>query len=298
MNQQKSILAVGSIALDSLITPKGNRENILGGSASYFSISASYFAPVSLVGVVGNDFPKSGIELFESHKIDITNLEIHEGKTFRWSGEYSRDYNARETLSTELGVFENYMPTIQKTYKTHPFVFLGNIQPELQMSVIKQISNSEMIICDTMNLWIDLCLPELKEVLKKIDVFLLNDEEAIQITGEQNLIKASDKLQQFGPKTVVVKQGASGALLSHGNEKIQVPVVPDIDVFDPTGAGDSFAGGFVGHLAKHGTNDLLKAVITGASVASFTVSDFGLDGLLQTDLEQIKKRCKTIEKLL
>ncbi len=298
MNQQKSILAIGSIALDSLITPKGNRSEILGGSASYFSIASSLYAPVSLVGVVGDDFPKSGIDLFESYNIDLTNLEIQKGKTFRWKCEYSHDYCTRKTLSTELGVFENYHPNINDSHKNHSLVFLGNIQPELQLSVIEQNVSSELIICDTMNLWIDLNLSKLEEVLARIDVFLLNDEEAIQITEQENLNLASDELMKKGPSVIVIKKGANGALLAYDNLKINIPVVPNTDVFDPTGAGDSFAGGFVGYLAKYGTNDWLNAVINGASVASFTVGGFGLEGLLQANLKKINKRCKAIEELL
>ncbi len=298
MNDTKPILAVGSIALDSLETHDGSRREILGGSATYFSISASLFAPVRLVGVVGDDFPESGWKLLKSRGIDLTNVQIIPGKTFRWGAKYSDDFSTRDTLFTELGVFESFQPDIVDGYRDTPFLFLGNIQPELQMSVSGMVPGAELVICDTMNLWIDCNVEKLKSVLKKVNIFLLNDEEAFQLSGEENIYSAADCLLDMGPRAVVIKQGAKGALLAGSFGKIHVPVYPYVNVVDPTGAGDTFAGGLIGHISRHGTDDLTEAVITGAAVASYTVSGFGLEGILQATNDSIEERRNIIKKLM
>ncbi len=295
MEQAKPILAVGSIALDDLITAGGNRREILGGSATYFSLAASLFAPVRLVGVVGRDFPESGWELLNSRHIDITDIQVEEGSTFRWGGEYSADFSTRKTLFTELGVFQDFHPKISEEHLLTPFVFLGNIQPDLQIEVADLLPQARYIICDTMNLWIDNNLGKLWDVLKKVQIFLLNDEEAVQLTGLENLQDAADKLLSCGPQSVIIKRGARGALLASAESRVQIPIYPHVSVVDPTGAGDTFAGGLIGHLAKYGPGELTEAVITAAAVASYTVSGFGLEGLLSADLVGIEARRRIIK---
>jgi len=290
MTATKPILAVGSIALDSLETIEGNRTEIIGGSSTYFGLAAKLFAPVSLVGVVGDDFPQEGWDLLSNTNIDVKNIQIQPGTTFRWGGRYNNDYSHRETLFTNLGVFEKFQPSILENYKKADFLFLGNIQPDLQLNVASQMESVKTIVCDTMNLWIDLCPDKLWDVLKKVDIFLLNDEEAIQLTGKKNLSEAANQLLQSGPSVVIIKQGANGALLTYDDVSVQIPVFPIKSLIDPTGAGDSFAGGFIGHLVNGGSNDLIEAVITGAAIASFTVSGFGVEGLLEANIDSLQNR--------
>ena len=290
MTATKPILAVGSIALDSLETIEGNRTEIIGGSSTYFGLAAKLFAPVSLVGVVGDDFPQEGWNLLSDINIDVKNIQIQPGTTFRWGGRYNNDYSYRETLFTNLGVFEKFQPSILENYKKADFLFLGNIQPDLQLNVANQMESVKTIVCDTMNLWIDLCPDKLWDVLKSVDIFLLNEEEAIQLTGKKNLSEAANQLLQSGPRVVIIKQGANGALLTYDDVSVQVPVFPIKSLIDPTGAGDSFAGGFIGHLVNSGSNDLIEAVITGAAIASFTVSGFGVEGLLEANIDSLQKR--------
>ena len=290
MSATKPILAVGSIALDSLETIEGNRTEIIGGSSTYFGLAAKLFAPVSLVGVVGDDFPQEGWDLLSNTNIDVKNIQIQPGTTFRWGGRYNNDYSHRETLFTNLGVFEKFEPSILENYKKADFLFLGNIQPDLQLNVANQMESVKTIVCDTMNLWIDLCPDKLWDVLKRVDIFLLNDEEAVQLTAKKNLSEAANQLLQSGPRVVVIKQGANGALLTYDDVSVQIPVFPIKSLIDPTGAGDSFAGGFIGHLVNSGSNDLIEAVITGAAIASFTVSGFGVEGLLEANIDSIQNR--------
>ncbi|MBC8312239.1 MAG: sugar kinase [Candidatus Marinimicrobia bacterium] len=290
MTSKKSILGVGSIALDSLETINGSRTEILGGSSTYFALAANLFSPVSLVGVVGDDFPQEAWDLFSSNKIDTHNVQVKSGKTFRWGGRYSNDYSTRETLFTELGVFEQFQPTISEEYKKIDYLFLGNIQPDLQLNVATQMDQAKTIVCDTMNLWIDLCPQRLWDVIKSVDIFMLNDEEAIQLTNKTDIYDAANQLLENGPTVVIIKQGGKGALLAYDDVRIQIPVFPIDKLIDPTGAGDSFAGGFIGHLVNHGKNDLIEAVISGAAVASFTVSGFGVDSLLEANIDTIDAR--------
>ena len=294
MTSKKSILAVGSIALDSLETIEGNRTEILGGSSTYFGLAVSLFSPVSLVGVVGDDFPKEAWDLFNKNKIDTNNVQVESGKTFRWGGRYNDDYSTRDTLFTDLGVFEKFQPIISDDYKNTDYLFLGNIQPDLQLSVSTQMNNVKTIVCDTMNLWIDLCPERLWDVIKSVDIFLLNDEEAIQLTNKLDIYDAANELLNNGPSVVIIKQGGNGALLAYDDLRIQIPVYPIERLIDPTGAGDSFAGGFIGHLINHGKDDLIEAVITGTAVASFTVSGFGVDSLLEATIEKIDARKNVI----
>jgi cytidine kinase len=298
MKTNNSILAVGSIAYDTLKTSRGHRENSLGGSATFFGISASHFTNTQLVGIVGNDFPQSDWDILHSYNIDTENIQQVNGSTFRWGGEYSDDYSTRTTLFTELGVFENFKPIIKNDYQQTEFLFLGNILPELQISVFKQLSKPKCIITDTMNLWIDIAKDKLWEVINFTDIFLLNDEEAIQLTGQEDLHLAADELLKKGPKTVVIKQGSNGALLATNREKIHIPIYPDADLVDPTGAGDSFAGGFMGYIAQNGEDNLVQAVVTGSAIASFTVEGFGIEGIQTATKDKIQKRINIINKLI
>ena len=298
MNEAKPILAVGSIALDSLETHSGRFEDILGGSATYFSVAASLFAPVRLVGVVGDDFPPAGWSMLRSRGIDVTNVQVAVGRTFRWGARYSDDFSRRETLFTELGVFASFHPEIMNGHRDTPFVFLGNIQPDLQISVSALVPQAELVICDTMNLWIDRNVDKLKMVLKRVNIFLLNDEEAVQLTGVRDLAAAAGVLTQMGPEAVVIKQGSKGALLSHHGKIIHIPIYPYVKVADPTGAGDTFAGGLIGHLSCFGMDDLENAVITAAAVASFTVECFGLEGILSATPGSVQERREVITQLM
>jgi len=294
----QTILAVGSIAIDTLETPSGNKNNILGGSASYFSLAASLLAPVKLVGVVGTDFPDVGWSLFKSHNINIDNVQILKGKTFRWGGRYNNDYSRRDTLFTELGVFESFDPLIQKADCASPLVFLGNIHPDLQLGVLRLCKSTKYIVSDTMNLWIDNCYNGLKEVLKNSQIFILNHEEAQQLTGTNNLPEAAMMLRSDGPNIVIIKRGAMGAYLSYGNVEHYVPAFPVEQVIDPTGAGDSFAGGFVGCLSRFNSQDFLKAAIFGAAMASFCVESFGVDSLVRVNMSALEERVSIIRKIM
>ena len=298
MNKQKNILAVGSIALDTLMTPRGNRQNILGGSATYFSISAGLLAPVKLVGVVGSDFPEDGWQLFRSRKINTDNILVENGPTFRWGGKYSDDYSTRDTLFTELGVFEKFSPSILESDRKSPLVFLGNIHPDLQLSVAKLTLNADHIVTDTMNLWIDLFPEKVAEVLKLSTILLINHEEAEQFTGQSEIANAASELLSYGPKIVVIKRGADGAYLANGDVRRSVPVFPINMLNDPTGAGDTFAGGFMGYLSQSSRPDFLEAVIMGSAMASFCVEGFGVESLLSATPELLEHRVSTIKKTL
>ena len=290
----KPTLAVGSIALDTLETDTQRQTDILGGSATFFALAASLFAPVRLVGIVGSDYPETGWRLFRERGVDVSDVQQVEGRTFRWGGRYSSDFSSRETLFTELGVFENFQPRISAVNRHSGIVYLGNIQPSLQLAVCREMAGSPLIISDTMNLWIDLFPQELEQVMARTDIFLLNDEEATQLTGHSDLDSAARDLLAAGPETVIIKQGRNGALLATGDSRSQVPVYPYAEVVDPTGAGDTFAGGLIGHLARHGQAKLQRAVIVAAATASFTVEGFGLDGILAATAEDVRRRAEII----
>jgi len=280
-----SLLVVGSIALDTIETPFGRADNAVGGSAVYISAAASYFtAPIRLVGVVGSDFPKSEIDFLKSRGIDTEGLQVvKNGKTFRWSGRYHYDLNERDTLDTQLNVFEKFNPVLPESYKKSTYVVLGNINPELQLLVIDSLAKKpELIVCDTMNLWIKEKHDELLEVLKRVDVLIVNDSEARLLTSEPNLIKAARKIMRLGLRTMIIKKGEHGALLFSGGTIFSAPAFPFEDICDPTGAGDSFAGGFIGHLARtedFSDHNLKKAVISGSVMASFCVGKYGTEAL-------------------
>jgi len=298
MNTYKSILAVGSIALDTLETVNGNRDEILGGSATYFAAAAGLLVPVKLVGVVGNDFPQEGWDLFQSRSINTGNILCQDGATFRWGGKYSPDYSTRDTLFTELGVFENFQPEINETDKSTPLVFLGNIQPDLQSSVAKETAAAEYIVMDTMNLWIDLFPEKVKDVFGLAHILLINHEEAEQITGKIDIGDAATALLEAGPDIVVIKRGSDGAYLALGKKRFSVPVYPIEKVIDPTGAGDSFAGGFMAYLSMHNNPDFLDAVVFGSAMASFCVEGFGVETLISATKENFYNRVSTIKETI
>jgi sugar/nucleoside kinase (ribokinase family) len=285
---------VGSLALDTVATPFDKISDALGGSATYISLSASYFTgPVNLVGVVGNDFPKSYIQLLEDHNIDIEGLQIVEGKTFRWSGKYHYDLNVRDTLFTELNVFEKFDPLIPEKFRRARFVCLGNIDPSLQMKVLNQMANPQFVVCDTMNYWIEGKKDEVLEVLKRVNVLIINDSEARLLAHEPNLIKAARLIREMGPEILIIKKGEHGALLFMEDTIFSIPAYPLEMIYDPTGAGDTFAGGFIGYL--HKTNDLSiesvkSAVVFGSTLASFCVEKFSINGLLDLNYLRIHDR--------
>lgn len=289
------LLVVGSIGLDTVETPFDRAENTLGGSTTYISLAASYFtAPINIVGVVGDDFGEENIELFQSRNMDLDGLQIIEGgKTFRWSGKYHYDLNVRDTLSTDLNVFENFDPILPEKYKKNKYVILGNIQPELQTKVLDQLEDPKFIVCDTMNLWIDIAKDALMEVLKRVNVLIINDSEARLLTNEPNLIKAAKMIQNLGPEYLIIKKGEHGALLFGDGVVFSAPAFPMETINDPTGAGDAFAGGFAGYIHKTGDTsfeNMKRAVIYGSTMASFCVEQFSTKGLQELDTLQINDR--------
>ena len=288
-----SILVVGSAALDTVETPFGTVEDALGGSAIYFSAAASYFAPVNLVAVVGDDFPKEKIEFLKKKNVDFSGLEVADGKTFRWGGKYGFDLNDRDTLFTHLNVFEKFEPKIPNSYKNSDYIFLANIGPDLQMDVLKQIQSPTLVALDTMNYWIGGDLPALRETLKHVDVLIVNDSEVRQLAYEANLVKASKIVQEMGPKTLIIKKGEHGALLITQDSFFWAPDYPLEFIYDPTGAGDTFAGGFMGYMAKIddiSIDNLKRAVVFGGTMASFCVEKFSLERLENLTEDQIRKR--------
>lgn len=289
------LLVVGSLGLDTVATPFDKVENALGGSATYISLSASYFSgPIRMVGVVGSDFPQEYIDLLNNHNIDLEGLQIIEGgKTFRWSGRYHYDLNVRDTLFTELNVFENFDPIIPDSAKKSKFICLGNIDPVLQTKVLDQLENPQFIVCDTMNYWIEGKKKELLELLPKVNVLIINDSEARLLAHEPNLIKAAKIIRSLGPEILIIKKGEHGALLFTEDTIFSAPAYPMETIYDPTGAGDSFAGGFIGYLYK--TRDLSpeslkRAVIYGSTMASFCVEKFSTKGIEDLSYLQIQDR--------
>jgi cytidine kinase len=295
-----SILIVGSTALDSIKTPTAKNPRLLGGSASHAAVAASFFSPVKLIGVVGDDFPKKYIQLYHRHKIDLEGLQILPGKTFHWSGEYEANMNNRRTLLTELGVFETFTPTLPKAHKNTQFVLLANIAPALQHHVLDQMRRPKFVVADTMDLWLNIALPALLKLLKRIDGFVLNDSEARQLTKEDNMFAALKKIHKLGPKYVIIKKGSHGSILSGPRGIFICPAYPLHTVEDPTGAGDSFVGGMMGYLATaKGSIDgnIRRAMVYGSVVASFCCEGFGLTRTTKTKRAHIDRRVKELEKL-
>lgn len=296
------ILVVGSLGYDSISTPKGHVESVLGGSANYFSLAASPFTKVRIVGVVGSDYRDQDLGLLKSRGVNVDGLTVKEGRTFRWEGRYDGDMNEAITLKTELNVLKEFSPQLPKSYLDTPYVFLGNIDPELQMDVLDQMESPKIVGLDTMNYWIDSKLPSLEAALKRIDVLLINEKEAQKLSGERNTVKAIESLGQMGPKAIVVKRGEYGFVLYAEEKFFILPAFPVREVIDPTGAGDCFAGGFFGYLAKNKSGikmeELKKACITGTIVASFAVEDFSVNALLALTYDRIEERLKHYSRVI
>jgi len=295
-----SVLIVGSTALDSIKTPKAENPRLLGGSASHAAVAASFFGPVKLVGVVGEDFPKRYIQLYQRHGIELEGLQRLPGKTFHWSGEYELNMNNRRTLLTELGVFETFNPTLPAAYQSAPFVLLANIAPALQLHVLTQMRRPRFVVADTMDLWLNVALADLLKLVKRLDAFVLNDSEAHQLTGEDNLFSALKQIHRLGPKYVVIKQGSHGSILSSPRGLFLCPAYPLKKVVDPTGAGDSFVGGMMGYLAAAKgpvDNHIRRAMTYGSVVASFCCEGFGLQRTTRITRKQIDGRLKELERL-
>jgi sugar/nucleoside kinase (ribokinase family) len=296
-----SLLVVGSVAFDALETPYGKVDRTLGGAASYFALAASCFSPVRLVGVVGDDFTERDAAVFRRRRIDTTGLERAPGKSFFWAGRYSATLNERTTLATELNVFANFDPKLPPSYRDSAYVFLANIDPTLQRSVLRQMRRPpKLVALDTMNYWIERTPVELRETLKHTQILMINDEETRQLAGEHNLLRAASRIFRMGPKTLIVKRGEHGALMVHNHFLFAVPAFPLEEVHDPTGAGDSFAGGFMGYLASVGRLDdrtLRRAMVYGSVVGSFAVEKFGMDRLRTLTRNEIEQRARRLRKL-
>lgn len=295
-----SLLVVGSVAFDSVKTPFGEAEEVLGGSATYFATSASYFTDVRMVAVVGEDFPESHLQFLKERGIDADGVERRPGRTFRWRGEYGFHLNEAKTLETQLNVFETFHPKLPASYADSPFVFLANIDPELQLDVLRQVHGPKLVACDTMNYWIEGKRDALLETLKEVDILMINDGEARELASEFNLVKVAKKILALGPKILVIKRGEYGALMFNGQTMFAAPAFPLETIFDPTGAGDSFAGGFMGYLSKNGeVNDVTirQAVIYGSAMASFNVEAFSLDRIRSLKADDISSRYKEFKAL-
>jgi sugar/nucleoside kinase (ribokinase family) len=288
-----SVLVVGSVALDSVETPFGKADNVIGGSGTFFSASASHLAPVQLVGVVGDDYPLAELEPLKARGVDMAGVEQAEGNSFRWRGRYRHDLNSAETLETHLGVFSHFSPKIPPQFRSAPFVFLANIDPRLQLEVLRQVQKPRLVACDTMNFWIESRRPDILELIKHVDLITLNDGEARQLTDCFNLVKAARWIMERGPKMVVIKKGEHGAFLFKRDSIFFAPAYPLEAVFDPTGAGDSFAGGFMGYLARSGDlsdANLRRAVVYGSAMGSFAVEKFSVQRLLEITPADIRAR--------
>jgi sugar/nucleoside kinase (ribokinase family) len=295
-----SILIVGSVAFDSVTTPFGEAEDIFGGTATYSSVAASYFAPTRLVAVVGDDFGNKEMEVFRKHNVDTEGLTRMAGKTFRWKGEYGYDLNEARTLDTQLNVFEKFDPVIPEKYRSSEYVFLGNIDPDLQLSVLQQIERPRIVACDSMNYWIKGKPDAVKRTFSRVDIVVINDAETRMLANEPNLVRAANKILAMGPKTLIVKRGEYGVLMFNGKSVFAAPAFPLEDVYDPTGAGDSFAGGFMGALAQEGDTSeraFRRGIIFGSVMASFNVEQFGLNRLTNLTRAQINDRFQQFKAL-
>jgi sugar/nucleoside kinase (ribokinase family) len=296
-----TVLVVGSVALDSVETPFGKAEDVLGGSATFFSAAASILTPVQLVGVVGSDYPIERLDSLAARGVDLAGLEKADGPSFRWRGRYSHDLNSAETLETHLGVFSRFSPKIPGQFRNAPFVFLGNIDPRLQLDVLKQVEKPKLVACDTMNFWIQSRRPDLIELLSHVDLVTLNDGEARQLTEKVNLVQAAKWIMDCGPRHVIIKKGEHGAFMFNRDSIFFAPAFPLENVFDPTGAGDSFAGGFIGYLARTGDlteANMRRAVMFGSAMGSFAVEKFSIERLLEVTPTQLMNRVADFRKLV
>jgi sugar/nucleoside kinase (ribokinase family) len=295
------VLVVGSVALDSVETPFGKTEDAIGGSGTFFAASASHLTKVNLVGVVGNDYPLERLEPLRERGVDLSGLVQADGESFRWRGRYRHDLNSAETIETRLGVFSQFRPRIPEEFRESPYVFLGNIDPRLQLDVLDQVEKPRLVACDTMNFWIESRRNEIIELLKRVDILLVNDGEARQLSEEFNLVRAARWVLARGPKYVVIKKGEHGAYMFSSHAVFFAPAYPLEEVFDPTGAGDSFAGGFMGYLARTGRTDeaaLRRAVVYGSTLGSFAVERFSIDRLMEIHRVDIAKRLEEFRRLV
>lgn len=295
-----SILCVGSVALDSVETPFGTAERVLGGSANFFTAAATLFHPVQVVGVVGDDYPLGDLDFLRERGADLSGIEQRDGESFFWSGRYHYDLNTRDTLETRLGVFADFKPRIPDSFRSARYVFLGNIDPELQHDVLDQVDDPGVVVADTMNYWIEGSRKELISLLERVDILVVNDAEARQLADEPNLLKAADWIQERGPSTVVVKKGEHGAMLIDDGWVFFAPGYPLEAVFDPTGAGDAFAGGFMGYLAHAGSrdpDDLRRAVVYGSAMGSYAVEDFSVDRFRELDVQEVSDRVREFREM-
>ncbi len=296
-----SVLVVGSVALDSVETPFGKADDVLGGSATFFSASASHLTKVSVVGVVGSDYPMEKLEPLRKRGVDFSGLEKAEGESFRWRGRYRHDLNSAETLETHLGVFSRFSPKIPEKLRSSPYLFLGNIDPRLQLAVLNQVKKPKLIACDTMNFWIQSRRPELLELLGHVDMVTLNDAEARQLTEKANLVQAAQWIMGRGPRHVIIKKGEHGAFMFNEQSIFFAPAFPLESVFDPTGAGDAFAGGFIGYLAASGDlseANMRRAVIFGSVMGSFAVEKFSIERLMTVTRAEIDQRMRDMRRLV
>ncbi|MDR0966642.1 MAG: PfkB family carbohydrate kinase [Myxococcales bacterium] len=295
-----SVLVVGSLALDTVETPFGSREEVLGGSATYFSMAASYFSPIQLVGVVGADFPERHVQLLKNRRVDLAGLTKADGRTFRWRGRYCDQMNEAQTLDTELNVFEQFNPVLPSAFRDAPFVFLGNIDPDLQSRVLDQIDHRKLVAADTMNFWINRKGEALRKTLERVDLLFVNDTEARALSGESSTVRAARQILRMGPRVVVIKRGEYGVMLLDKHGFFSIPAYPTAEVRDPTGAGDSFAGGFMGFLARVGEvtpATLRQATAIGTVLASFTVEGFSLERLIDVTASQVAERFERLRRM-
>ena len=295
-----SLLVVGSIALDSIFTPFGETADALGGSAVYFSVAGSLLHPVQVVGVVGSDYPQEELRGLASRGIDWSGVEQAPGESFRWKGKYSYDLQSRETLETRLGVFANFQPRLPQAFRAARYLFLGNIDPELQLGVLEQVQRPELVVCDTMNYWIQSKKPALMQLLSRVDVLMVNDSEARELSCDWNIHRAGRWILSHGPTRVVIKQGEHGALLIESKRTFYVPAYPLENVFDPTGAGDAFAGGFMAYLARTGSvteDNVRRAMVYGAAMGSYAVEQFGIRGFDRVTVKDLDRRVRAFQDL-
>ena len=288
-----SILVVGTVAFDSIETPFGSAERVLGGSASYFAVAASFFSPVKIVGVIGQDFPQEYLTIFSGRGVDLEGLRREKGETFHWRGRYHEDLNVRDTVELHLNVLSGFVPHLPESYRDAEYVFLGNIDPDMQMEVLRQLRRMRLVACDTMDHWILNSGAALRKVLRKIETLAINDSEARLLSGEHNIVRAARAILKMGPKVVLIKRGEYGVLQFSDSSIFGTPAYPLEEVFDPTGSGDSFAGGFMGYLARsgdHSERGLRRSIVYGSVVASFTVEDFGLKRLTRLSLGEVEER--------
>jgi sugar/nucleoside kinase (ribokinase family) len=299
-----SLLTVGTVAFDTIETPFGRAEMVIGGACTYISYAASYFTnDIYLSAVIGGDFPQSEIDALKTRGVNLEGLEIKpEGKSFFWEGKYHQNMNSRDTITTDLNVLADFNPILPDSYKSCKYIMLGNLTPAIQMSVLNQLDGNQKLVClDTMNFWMDIALPELKEVLKKVDLLTINDEEARQLSGEHSLVSAAKVIHEMGPKFLVIKKGEHGALLFHEGKIFYAPALPLEKVIDPTGAGDTFAGGMMGYLAKTDDisyNNLKKSIIFGSAMASFCVEEFAINRLKNLSNQEIDERIQQFRDLV